>query len=170
MHCPGHRAPWAGYNCRRWALDSPCRECTGAFPTLIVLRMEISLSFLGAVYLRPKRNLWEGAKASALVHQLEKTNGKWDVSSLFAVVNCWSSTCLPLPLSFQLVGFTLFRSLFLILTPSLSPSWGIFFQMQSMYISFFLHKVFLPPWQYFSCSNLLSSRKDINPILLNPAS
>lgn len=93
-------------------------------------------------------------------------------SSLLAMVavNCLSSTCLPLSLSFQLVGFTLFRSLFLILAPSLSPSLGIFFQMQSMYISFFLHNVFLPPWQYFSCSNLLSSCKDINPILLNPAS
>lgn len=87
-----------------------------------------------------------------------------------AVLKCLSSTCLPLPLSFQPVGFTPFRSLFLILAPSLSPSLGIFFQMQSMYISFSLHNVLLPPWQYFSCSNLLSSRKDINPILLNPAS
>lgn len=53
-----------------------------------------------------------------------------------AVVNCWSSTCLPLPLSFQLVSFTLFRSLFLILSPSLSPSLGIFFQAVYVYFLF----------------------------------
>lgn len=40
--------------------------------------------FLGAVYLRPKRNLREGAQAPALGHQQEITNGEWDVRELTA--------------------------------------------------------------------------------------
>lgn len=116
----------------------------------------------------------------ALGQQLEKTNRKREITEL-KLAACYGCDELlkqhfpasaPLLSAWDLMnqGFTLFRPLFLILAPSLSPSLGIFFQRQPMYISFFLHNVFLAPWQYFSCSNLLSSHKDINPIPLNPAS
>lgn len=120
------------------------------------------------------------ASRHMLAHWYQATNWRKQMENeraeLAAVLaNSLSSTFLRVPPSFQLgiwfnKGFTLLRSLFLILAPSLSASLGIFFQMKAMYISLCLHNVFLAPWQYFSCSNLLSSCKDINPILLNPAS
>lgn len=75
LHCTGLPATMSGAQLQTVGSGFTTQGMHRGFPALVVLGMEISLSFLGVVYLRPKINLWEGT----LGRQLEKTNGKWDV-------------------------------------------------------------------------------------------
>lgn len=128
-------------------------------------------SFLGAVYLRPKRNLWEGSQAPALGHQLEITNGEWDVGELTARRGSAELLKQHMPPSAPLLSACGLYTLQVFNSRSFSFTFLGDFLSNAVYVYFLFPSQCPPtPMQYFSCSNLLSSRKDINPILLNPAS